>query len=83
MQDLASGAIQEAPTETGAVAAAAAAGASAAAVAVQHAAALLADEATVPDALALSCLEWLLDAAPAHVLGVLTARPQTDPRPRP
>lgn len=56
------------------MAAAAARGGSAAGVAVEHAAALLADEAAVPDALALSALRWLLAAAPDHVMPVLTAR---------
>ena len=37
-------------------------------------AALLAEEAGVPDALAHSCLGWVLDTAPIHVKGVLTAR---------
>ncbi|KAK9839815.1 hypothetical protein WJX81_003522 [Elliptochloris bilobata] len=74
-QDLASGAIKEAPAQSGAVAeAAAGGGGGAAAVAVAHAAALLADEAAVADALALRCLDWLLDAAPDRTLGVLTAR---------
>ena len=92
-QDLASGAVQEAPAQSGAVAAAcvtvdnagfggvaaatggsSGAGGGAAGVAVAHAAALLADEAAVADALALRCLDWLLDAAPDRVLSVLVVR---------